>query len=83
MTRLVLDLRADCPVQTFAEYQPAARKYFNEQQISGKMEVEVKMYADEVGKYDLDVMRNHLMARGAKEVEIIIREIQRPNKKGD
>jgi hypothetical protein len=78
MANIVLDLRADAPAQTFAEYQPAARKYFNDQEITDKMRLEVKMYADEVGKYDLNVMRNHLIARGAKEVDIIISEIQRP-----
>jgi DNA repair exonuclease SbcCD nuclease subunit len=79
MSKLGLDLRADAPAQTFAEYEADARKFINEQPIADKMQVEVKCYADEADKYDLDVMKNHLIARGAKEVEIIIQRLPRPN----
>jgi hypothetical protein len=81
MVKLVLDLRwADQP-QTYAEYQPAARKNFDAQQIEGSVTVEVLIYSGEQGKYDLDVMRNHLIARGAKAVKIIYKEFQHPTER--
>jgi hypothetical protein len=73
LIKLVLDLRSDRPPQTYAEYQPAARKYFNDKELSGeKVQLVIYCYTEEVHKYDFNVMKNHLMARGAKEVNIIV-----------
>jgi hypothetical protein len=78
MIKLVLDLRRESTPQTFAEYQPEARKFFNAQKIQGQVVlVEVKVYAGEKDKYDLYIMENHLMARGAKAVEFHYNEYER------
>lgn len=78
MVKLVLDLRRESTPQTYAEYQPEARKFFNSQQIQGQVVlIEVKVYADEKDKFDLDIMRLHLEARGAKAVEFHYNEYKK------
>jgi len=78
MIKLVLDLRQESTPQTYAEYQPEARKFFNAQQIAGQVVlVEVKVYADEKDRFDLDIMQKHLEARGAKAVEFHYNEYER------
>jgi len=78
MVKLVLDLRRKSTPQTYAEYQPEARKFFNAQQIEGQVVlIEVKVYADEKDKFDLDIMELHLKERGAKAVEFHYNEYER------
>lgn len=78
MIKLVLDLRQESTPQTYAEYQPEARKFFNKQQMQGQVVlIEVKVYADEIHKYDLDIMKHHLEARGAQAVEFHYNEYER------
>jgi hypothetical protein len=79
MIKLVLDLRQESTPQTYAEYEPEARKYFNAQKIfKGQVVlIEVKVYAGEKDKFDLDIMENHLKARGAKVVEFHYNEYER------
>lgn len=48
-------------------------------EISDKMQVEVKCYADQAVLVDHHIIREDLIARGAKQVDVIIQRIPRPN----
>lgn len=78
MIKLKLDLRPHYPSSTQAEYEPAARAKINAKQIKGKeVHLLVKVYEDEADKYSLDVMERHILARGAKSVQIYISKYPR------
>jgi DNA repair exonuclease SbcCD nuclease subunit len=47
--------------------------------VADKMQVEVKCYADQAVLVDHHIIRDQLIARGAKEVDVIIQRIPRPN----
>ena len=48
-------------------------------EIEDKMQVEVKCYTDQAELVQIEKIRQDLLARGAKEVEIILQRIPRPN----
>lgn len=53
--------------------------YHDNVEIADKMQVEIKVYADQVDTIDADKLRGELLERGAKEVDVIIQRIPRPN----
>ena len=73
MIKLKLDLRPYYPAQTQAEYEPGARLKINAKKVAGEaVHLLVKVYEDEADKYSFDVIERHILARGAKSVQIYI-----------
>jgi len=56
-----------------------AHTYIEDGDITDKMQVEIKCYMDEAGQVPLDAIRESLLERGAKEVDITLQRIPRPN----
>jgi DNA repair exonuclease SbcCD nuclease subunit len=48
-------------------------------EIADKMQVEIKCYSDQIEVLDYHIIKEDLIARGAKEVDVIIQRIPRPN----
>lgn len=53
--------------------------YHDKLEIADKMQIELKCYADQTDLIDVEKYRQDLIDRGAKEVDIIIQRIPRPN----
>jgi len=51
----------------------------SDDEITDKMQIEIKLYADEAAGVDMDAIKEDLIARGAKEVDIILQRLPRPN----
>jgi DNA repair exonuclease SbcCD nuclease subunit len=56
-----------------------AHVYIDDDQITDKMQVEIKCYADQAELVDYHIIRDNLIERGAKEVDVILQRIPRPN----
>lgn len=78
MVNLEIDLRPHYPSQTQAEYEPAARRSFEDHKVKGEnVRLVVKIFEDEASKYDLEVIAEHLRAKGARSVEIMMQKYER------
>lgn len=53
--------------------------YNDKVEIADKMQVEIKCYADQIDVLDYHIIKENLIARGAKEVDVIVQRIPRPN----
>jgi hypothetical protein len=48
-------------------------------EVADKMQVEIRAYADQAQMIDYHIIREQLMELGAKEVDVIVQRIPRPN----
>ena len=64
------------PDPVMEQGQPVA---IADDEITEKMQVVIKLYADQAAEVDFELIKADLMARGAKEVDIILQRIPRPN----
>jgi DNA repair exonuclease SbcCD nuclease subunit len=74
MSKVKLDIVGDDE-----PFNEDAHKYIEDSEISDKMQIEIKCYADQVEVLDYHVIKEGLIARGAKEVDVIVQRIPRPN----
>jgi len=58
---------------------PDAPIKIEDSEIEDKMQIEVKCYADQIEVLDFHIIKDDLIARGAKEVDVIVQRIPRPN----
>lgn len=56
-----------------------AELYYDNVEVADKMQVEVKCYTDQVELVDFHIIKDELIKRGAKEVDVIVQRIPRPN----
>jgi len=75
MSKVKIGLEA-LPDPVLESGEPVA---ISDDEISDKMQVEVKCYADQAELVDFHIIRENLIERGAKEVDVIIQRIPRPN----
>lgn len=74
MSKIKLDIVGDPD-----PFNEDAHVYIEDDDISDKMQVEIKLYSDQREQVNQESIRDALIARGAKEVDVILQRIPRPN----
>jgi hypothetical protein len=62
-----------------SDADPDAPIEIDDSEIEDKMQLEIKCYSDQLEVMDFHIIKEDLIARGAKEVDVIVLRIPRPN----